>query len=520
MNLAQARDQANQVELLTRMQALFAEVDAGGRERFARWHNSLRRRAFIPGAWNFAAYLALRQNDLRPIQTALMPLGLSSLGRCEGRVRPNLCAVIEALAARCAEPSVGPATTARAFFRGERLLRAETARVFGPQQSDRAVRIMVTLPSQAAEDADFITELVGAGMDAARINCAHDDVDAWRKMVANVRAAEKHAGRRCSVYADLAGPKVRTLEVHVRHDARIHVGDRIALVRTFRDAQRGTPAMICTLPAIFDRLRAGDPVWIDDGKIGCMVRSVQSSGAELEVTQASERGNRLRPDKGLNFPKTAITAPALSAADCEALAAILDSIDVVGYSFVRRASDIATLQDELTRLGRPQLPLALKIETLEGVNNLPELIVQAAGRQPTAVMIARGDLAVEIGYRRLAEMQEEILWLCEAASIPVIWATQVLDEFVKTGIPTRAEITDAAMAERAECVMLNKGTHVVAAVKALDELLPLMEAHHTKKTSRMRALHSWPVDEPSAAIRTPRDVSHDWPAGRAEPHAR
>ncbi len=123
-------------------------------------------------------------------------------------------------------------------------------------------------------------------------------------------------------------------------------------------------------------------------------------------------------------------------------------------------------------------------------------------------MIARGDLAVEIGYRRLAEMQEEILWLCEAASIPVIWATQVLDEYVKTGIPTRAEITDAAMAERAECVMLNKGVHVVDAVKVLDEILPLMEAHQTKKTSRMRALHSWPVAATSiAGIQTSRDAS-------------
>ena len=130
---------------------------------------------------------------------------------------------------------------------------------------------------------------------------------------------------------------------------------------------------------------------------------------------------------------------------------------------------------------------------------LDDRVVQAAGLQPTAVMIARGDLAVEIGYRRLAEMQEEILWLCEAASIPVIWATQVLDEYVKTGIPTRAEITDAAMAERAECVMLNKGVHVVAAVKVLDEILPLMEAHQTKKTSRMRALHSWPVPVRSIA---------------------
>jgi pyruvate kinase len=374
------------------------------------------------------------------------------------------------------------------------LLKAETARVFGPQRSNRAVRIMVTLPTEAAGDGDLITALVSAGMDAARINCAHDDADRWRKMAAHVRTAERHLGRRCVVYADLAGPKVRTLDVHVRHDARVRIGERIALVRELRDAKPHEPAITCTIPAILDHLRDGDPMWIDDGKIGCVVERVDPSRADLRITQATERGNRLRPDKGLNFPKTEIPAPPLSAVDREALAAILDVIDVVGYSFVRKASDIETLQDELARLGRPGLPLALKIETLEGVDNLPGLIVQAAGRQPTAVMIARGDLAVEIGYRRLAEMQEEILWLCEAASIPVIWATQVLDEFVKTGMPTRAEITDAAMAERADCVMLNKGVHVVRAVEVLEDLLPLMEAHQTKKTSRMRALHSWLQD--------------------------
>ena len=482
---------AEQEELLKRMRALLASVDAGARELYTQWRPSLRRRAFIPGARNFAAYLALRRADLRSLQTALMPLGLSSLGRCEGRVRPNLVAVIEALAARCGEPVSRPATTARDFFRGERLLRAETARVFGPQRANRAVRIMVTLPTEAADDRDLITALVSAGMDAARINCAHDDADRWRKMAAHVRAAEKHLGRRCVVYADLAGPKIRTLQVRVPGDARVRAGDRIALVRRLRDAKRDEPAVTCTIPEILDHLRDGDPVWIDDGKIGCVVERAGPSRADLRITQARERGSRLRPDKGLNFPKTEIPAPPLGAADREALAAIVDAIDVAGYSFVRKASDIETLQEELARLGRPGLPLALKIETLEGVKNLPSLIVQAAGRQPTAVMIARGDLAVEIGYRRLAEMQEEILWLCEAASIPVIWATQVLDAFVRTGIPTRAEITDAAMAERAECVMLNKGTHIVRVVKVLDDLLPLMAAHQTKKTSRMRALHSW-----------------------------
>jgi len=106
-------------------------------------------------------------------------------------------------------------------------------------------------------------------------------------------------------------------------------------------------------------------------------------------------------------------------------------------------------------------------------------------------MIARGDLAVEIGYQRLAEIQEEILWLCEAAHVPVIWATQVLENLAKKGIPTRAEITDAAMAERAECVMLNKGDYIQEAVTILDDVLHRMEAHQSKKSPRLRALHLW-----------------------------
>jgi pyruvate kinase len=141
----------------------------------------------------------------------------------------------------------------------------------------------------------------------------------------------------------------------------------------------------------------------------------------------------------------------------------------VGYSFVQSANDIKLLQQELAnRMPQPrEIAIVAKIETPQAVSNLPELIVQAAGQQPFAVMIARGDLAMPtagyayaIGYQRLAEMQEEILWLCEAAHIPVIWATQVLENLVKKGIPSRAEMTDAAMAERAECVMLNKGPFV------------------------------------------------------------
>ena len=114
------------------------------------------------------------------------------------------------------------------------------------------------------------------------------------------------------------------------------------------------------------------------------------------------------------------------------------------------------------------------------------------------VMIARGDLAVEVGYERLVELQEEILWPCEAAHLPVIWATEVLDHMARTGQPSRAEVTDVAMAQRAECVMLNKGLHIDTAILILDDILHRMSSHQRKKTALLRPLHSWEDDAGSA----------------------
>ena len=145
----------------------------------------------------------------------------------------------------------------------------------------------------------------------------------------------------------------------------------------------------------------------------------------------------------------------------------------------------------LTRLGGDRLGVVLKIETRRAFERLPQLLLTAMRRPRVGVMIARGDLAVEVGYERLAELQEEILWLCEAAHLPVIWATQVLEQLAKSGLPSRAEISDAAMGERAECVMLNKGPHIDEAVVVLDDILCRMAEHHYKKNALLRQLHSW-----------------------------
>ncbi|MGZ5025158.1 MAG: pyruvate kinase, partial [Chthoniobacterales bacterium] len=175
--------------------------------------------------------------------------------------------------------------------------------------------------------------------------------------------------------------------------------------------------------------------------------------------------------------------------DIADLSFVVKHADIVGLSFVRRAEDVAALQAELARLGASDMGVVLKIETQTAFEHLPAILLQAMKGRHVGVMIARGDLAVECGWERLAEAQEEILWVCEAAHVPVIWATQVLESLAKKGAPSRAEITDAAMGERAECVMLNKGPHLVQAVRVLDNILSRMEAHQSKKTARLRRLH-------------------------------
>jgi pyruvate kinase len=133
----------------------------------------------------------------------------------------------------------------------------------------------------------------------------------------------------------------------------------------------------------------------------------------------------------------------------------------------------------------------LKIETRRAFEALPQLLLTGLRSPPIGVMVARGDLAVEVGFARLAEVQEQILWLCEAAHVPVFWATQVMETLAKTGMPSRSEVSDAAMAVRAECVMLNKGPFQVAAMRMLDDVLRRMQAHQQKQRATLRRLSSF-----------------------------
>jgi pyruvate kinase len=252
------------------------------------------------------------------------------------------------------------------------------------------------------------------------------------------------------------------------------------------------PATIpCTLPEVFDSVRPGEGIWFDDGKIGGIIRTVGEDQIRVEITQAKPGGARLLPEKGINLPDTRMRLPALTEKDVADLRFVAANADLVGLSFVRNVSDVESLRARLAEFGGESLGVVLKIETRRAFEMLPDLLLEAMRTPSFGVMIARGDLAVECGYERLAEVQEEILWLCEAAHAPVIWATQVLESLARSGMPSRAEISDAAMGERAECVMLNKGPHVVDAIRVLDNILQRMQAHQSKKRSMLRRLRWW-----------------------------
>ncbi len=242
------------------------------------------------------------------------------------------------------------------------------------------------------------------------------------------------------------------------------------------------------IPEIYRDCCPGESVFFDDGRVAGMIEGVTTDQLRVRITHTRNAVERLGSDKGINFPDTRLDLPALSSKDLEDLDFAARHADMVGLSFTNGPEDVHRLREELCARSGEHVAVVAKIETKRGFYNLPHIVMEALKFPACGVMIARGDLAVETGFERMAEVQEEILWVCESAHVPVIWATQVLEALTKRGHATRAEITDAAMGQAAECVMLNKGPHMSRAVRVLDNILQRMQGHHAKKRSMLRKL--------------------------------
>ncbi len=481
-------------QLLYKLSSLRAQVAQDGDALYQRWKPGITRPDFEASALNLAHYLALRRNDLREIQWELVPLGLSSLGRLEARVMPTIDSVVHSCAYIAGAEGPLDYPMEERFVQGEMRLDRNSELLFGKEPEDRYTRIMVTLPTEAAYQPELIDELVRRGMEIARINCSHDDEEVWRTMADLVRQSAARQGKRCLVSMEIPGPKVRVDRVlSSLRKARVHAGEKVFLTgKKHMYLPGGVPVAIsCSVGELVDNVAVGEQVIIDDGHIESVVDEIREDGVILKVTRVvREDGVLLRPEKGINFPGIDYKIPLLSQRDKEILAFACDLADIIGISFVRDVDDIAYLREAINHnLKEPDTkPVIIKIETLDAVRVLPDILVASASHFPTAVMIARGDLAVEVGYARLSEYQEEILWICEAAHVPVIWATQVVETLVKTGIPTRAEVSDVTLAAKSECIMLNKGPHINEAVSFVGDILSKFEKHVYKKTAILRKL--------------------------------
>uniref|UniRef100_A0A5B6ZW92 pyruvate kinase n=1 Tax=Davidia involucrata TaxID=16924 RepID=A0A5B6ZW92_DAVIN len=265
----------------------------------------------------------------------------------------------------------------------------------------------------------------------------------------------------------------------VEQFVRLRAGDLLIISRDSSDEQDESPdptvdahRVTCSSGYLFDSVKPGDPIAFDDGKIWGIIQGTSLSEIIVSITHAGLRGTKLGSEKSINIPDSNIRFEGLTSKDLMDLDFVATHADMVGVSFVRDIRDIVVLRQELEKRKLWNLGIFLKIETKGGFEKLPLMLLEAMkSPNPLGVMIARGDLAVECGWERLADLQEEILSICSAAHIPVIWATQVLESLVKSGVPTRAEITDVANGRRASCVMLNKGKHILEAVSTLDTIL-------------------------------------------------
>lgn len=437
-------------------------------------------------ATNLIQYLALRDEDIRLLQDNLHQAGLSSLSSSESHILKQIQSIRQRLGGILKEKEISPVD----FYSAQNQMNKISSDLFGFKKDPAIPHIMVTLDTAFEHNLPFIKKLIEAGMNVARINSAHGDENSWLSLVETVRMASEKSGCPCKIYMDMAGPKMRVDlpgKGSKNGQLKVVLGMDILLVEVGEKINPDEIAIACYETGVFSSLKAGERIIIDDGKFEGIVIN-KNERLFLKITRISSKKPFIKKEKGLNLPDTQINLPALTDADLKAIPFIAKYADLVGCSFLRNINDLISVREVFSQY-KHKPKLILKIETPDAVINLPSLLLEAMKDESYGVMIARGDLAVEIGFERLSEIQDEILWICEAAHAPVIWATQVLESYSKLGIATRGEVTDAAHASLAECVMLNKGDYILDTIMFLKKILKKSGGHLRKKRYSMRPLN-------------------------------
>jgi len=341
----------------------------------------------------------------------------------------------------------------------------------------RRTRIVCTL-GPSSESPAVVRRLIGAGMDVARLNFSHGDADTHRRTVQVVRQASRACRRQVAVLQDLQGPKIRTgtFEPPLVRLAR---GRRVTL--TSRPVTGGPDLVPVSHAELIAGLRPRDRVLLADGQIELRVQETTADSAVCVVT----RGGLLEARRGVIAPGRPLDLPALTDKDLADIRVGADlGFDYVALSFVRGAEDIEACRRALAACGL-RTPIVAKLERVEAIHHLSDILDCV-----DAVMVARGDLGVELSLAKVPAVQKDVVERCNRAGVPVITATEMLESMVTSNRPTRAEASDVANAiwDGTDAVMLSQetsiGAHPVDAVRAMARICLAAESHPAYLRSR------------------------------------
>jgi pyruvate kinase len=332
----------------------------------------------------------------------------------------------------------------------------------------------------ASESPEIIEQMIRAGMNIARLNFSHGDFSGHEKVIGHVRAAAKTTGRRIAIMADLPGPKLRIGQL-AEEPVELKPGDRFTL--TTEDIVGDASRASVTFPRLPEAVQSGDRLFINDGIIELRVEKVEGQDVQCEVRV----GGILRSRKGVNLPGIDLGISAFTDHDHECLKfAMEQGVDAVSQSFVETASDIHAVRDAAAALGHSPFIIA-KIERAGALNHIDSILEVADG-----IMIARGDLGVEIPIQEIAVVQKQLMEQAVRLGTPVITATQMLESMVNSRRPTRAEATDVANAilDGTDCVMLSAesamGKYPAEAVHMLSRIASAIEPRRPRPRYRLQ----------------------------------
>ncbi len=384
---------------------------------------------------NISDYVSLRNFNLTAIQEELTSIGLSSLGCSQTCVMSSIHQNIKILEQLLDKPQTPDEHDYLDFKSAKKILK-DNAKIFGTSDDEHyKSKVMVTLPSEAAQSDELIKDLIAQDVSVLRINTA----GAWIKMALFIKEQNQKHNKDTKIYVDLAGPKNRTGEFE----------------------------------------KSFTPFKIGSKKVEVEVEILPQSH-QVALTQASPTS------------------------DTSATLAVEDDV----YARCRDKWRTIKIMDNEKQIlhtfrlqkGKEHIAIVPKIETKRGVKNLPSLLAQLLKRPNDGAMMARGDLAIEVGFDNLPYIQEEIFDICESALVPVIYATQILEGKMKNNLPARAEVIDAAFAQRADCIMLNKSHFVVDTVIILKKILHSMHLIYEKNRQLLNISTTWSSDNQNERI--------------------